>query len=79
LKLWVPDTDPVKSMTNMAEDAQLSGRGAIHLRVPDTTIDQHSVDRLRTELAGIGEPGVTKKLDARLLVISIVRTRSVSE
>jgi hypothetical protein len=61
-------------MINKAEDAQLIGRSAIHLRVPDVTVGQHSVGCLRLEHVTFGEPRATKKLDARLLGTCIVRT-----
>lgn len=74
LNLWVPDADPVKSIVNMAEAAQLSGQDSIQLRVLDMTMDQHCIDRLRIALAGIGDLDATKELDAWLLVMRIAQT-----
>jgi hypothetical protein len=69
LSLWVPDTDPVKSIANMAEAAHLNGHGAIHLRVLHTTMDQDAIERLKGELMGLGRLEVTQELGSWLFVV----------
>jgi hypothetical protein len=53
LEMWVPDPDPVKSMLNMVESAELAGLSEFEIRIGQTTIDKAALDSLAYELDGM--------------------------
>ena len=53
LEMWVPDPDPVKSMLNMVESAELAGLGEFSLRIAQSTINEAALGSLASELDGL--------------------------
>lgn len=71
LELWVPDSDPVKSLLNMADAAQLGGKPLIVVRIQHATLDEAGIDRLRIEIGSGGALSVENKGSAWQLQIGV--------
>ena len=71
LELWVPDSDPVKSLLNMVDAAQLAGKQSILVTIRQATLDQAGVDQLRTELGTAGSLSVDVDGDSWILKIAM--------
>lgn len=54
LELWVPDEDPVKSILNMIEAAQLAGRDALAIEVSAQTLPAERIDELAAAAKALG-------------------------
>jgi NifU-like protein involved in Fe-S cluster formation len=70
LDTWVPDEDPVRSLTSLVEAAQLCGSDAVAIRVSNKTLDGHSSDSLKEKLGSLGEVAMASETDAIVLTIS---------
>jgi hypothetical protein len=53
LEVWVPDPDPVNSILNMVESAELSGMEGFDLRVRQSTLGGDGLARLKAKLHGL--------------------------
>lgn len=71
LELWVPDSDPVKSLLNMADAAQLGGKPSIVVRIQHSTLDEAGVDRLRAEMGSADALSVENEGNAWRLKIEV--------
>src|SRR5437762_2304495 len=70
LDTWVPDEDPVRSLTSLVEAAQLCASDSVSVRVSNKTLDGHSIDSLKEKLATLGEVAVTPETDAVVFTVS---------
>src|SRR2546430_11478292 len=70
LDTWVPDEDPVRSLTNLVEAAQLCGSNSVSVRVGTKTLDGHSPELLTEKLASLGNVNVTKEDDTVVFTVS---------
>jgi len=61
LDTWVPDEDPVRSLCNLVEAAQLGGSDSVAVRVSNQTLDGVSPEVLQEKLGGLGEVAVLKE------------------
>src|SRR5205085_8820385 len=55
LDTWVPDEDPLRSLTSLVEAAQLCGSDSVSIRVSNKALQGHSGDSLKEKLATLGE------------------------
>jgi len=70
LDTWVPDEDPVRSLTNLVEAAQLCGSDSVSVRVSSKTLDGHSSEVLKEKLASLGEVATTQEKESSMFTIS---------
>ncbi len=70
LDTWVPDDDPVRSLSSLVEAAQLCGSDSVSVRVGNKTLNGHSADSLKEKLAGLGEAGFTQEDEAVVFTVS---------
>jgi len=70
LDTWVPDDDPVRSLSSLVEAAQLCGSDSVSVRVGNKTLDGHSAESLKEKLAGLGEVACTQESDAVVFTVS---------
>ncbi len=70
LDTWVPDEDPIRSLTNLVEAAQLCGSESVSVRVGNQTLDGHSSELLKEKLASLGEVAMAKEKDSSTFTIS---------
>ena len=54
LDTWVPDEDPVRSLSSLVEAAQLCGSDSVKVRVSEKTLKDQSLDELKQKLATLG-------------------------
>lgn len=47
LEMWVPDPDPVKSVLNMVEAAEIGGIESFDIAISSDTLDGRRLDELR--------------------------------
>ena len=73
LDTWVPDEDPIRSLSNLVEAAQLCGSDSIAVRVSNKTLNGHSADSLSEKLAGLGEVTLTQEKNAMVLAIQALQ------
>src|SRR2546423_6248022 len=64
LDTWVPDEDPVRSLSSLVEAAQLCGKDSVSVRVGSKTLNGHSADALKEKLASLGEVASSQETDA---------------
>jgi NifU-like protein involved in Fe-S cluster formation len=64
LDTWVPDEDPVRSLTNLVEAAQLCGGDSVSVRVGNKTLDGHSSELLKEKLASLGEVAMAREKES---------------
>ena len=77
LELWVPDEDPVKSILNMIEAAQLAKRDTVAIEVSSHTIGAEQMRRLNELAAAFGDVSVTSRPTRHLIEMSeLQRSRS---
>jgi NifU-like protein involved in Fe-S cluster formation len=70
LETWVPDEDPVRSLANLVEAAQLCGNDSVSVRVGNKTLDGHSLDLLKEKLASLGEVAVARENESVTFAIA---------
>jgi len=70
LETWVPAEDPVRSLTNLVEAAQLCGDDSVSVRVGNKTLDGYSLDLLKEKLATLGEVTATSDMDCATFTIT---------
>ena len=70
LDTWVPDEDPVRSLTNLVEAAQLCGSDSVSFRVGTKTLNGHSPESLQEKLASLGDVNVSKEDDTVVFKVS---------
>src|SRR5205823_6303227 len=70
LDTWVPDEDPVRSLTSLVEAAQLCGEDAVSVRVGSKTLDGHSPDSLKEKLGSLGQVAFGQENEAVVFTIT---------
>lgn len=70
LDTWVPDEDPVRSLTNLVEAAQLCGSESVSVRVSHRTLQPHGPDVLEEKLGSLGEVAVAREPEAVVFTIA---------
>jgi len=70
LDTWVPDEDPIRSLSSLVEAAQLCGSDSVSVRVANKTLQNQSADSLKAKLASLGEVAVTLEKDSTVFTIS---------
>src|SRR5437879_2475446 len=70
LDTWVPDDDPLRSLTSLVEAAQLCGTNSVAVRVGNKSLDGYSADSLKDKLGTLGEVAVLPEADAVVFTIS---------
>lgn len=70
LDTWVPDDDPVRSLTNLVEAAQLCGSESVSVRVSNQTLQPQGPGLLEEKLASLGDLAVTREPEAVVFTIS---------
>src|SRR6266478_1762268 len=70
LDTWVPDEDPVRSLTSLVEAAQLCGSNSVAVRVGNKTLDGYSADSVKEKLASLGEVEISQESDSVVFTIS---------
>src|SRR2546429_8855017 len=70
LDTWVPDEDPVRSLTSLVEAAQLCGENSVSVRVGNKTLDGHSPDSLKEKLGSLGEVAFGQEDEAVVFTIT---------
>jgi hypothetical protein len=55
LEGWVPDADPVRSLLNMVETAELAGEASITIRFAAATLDPAGRDTLLAAVSDLGQ------------------------
>jgi NifU-like protein involved in Fe-S cluster formation len=73
LDTWVPDEDPLRSLSSLVEAAQLCGSHSVAVRVSNKTIAHLAVDSLKEKLATFGEVAVTQEPDAAVFTITLLQ------
>lgn len=71
LEMWVPDTDPVQSITNMIEAAEIYGSESFDLQIGRSSISVKQLDTLKVELAAKTSISITERSDGYLLGIDL--------
>src|SRR5205823_7950137 len=70
LDTWVPDDDPVRSLSSLVEAAQLGGSDSVSVRVANGTIEHLSLPFLEEKLGAIGEVISTEEPAAVVFTVS---------
>ena len=70
LDTWVPDEDPIRSLSSLVEAAQLCGSDSVSVRVANKTLQNQSADSLKTKLASLGEVAVSQEKESAVFTIS---------
>src|SRR2546423_1307593 len=73
LDTWVPDEDPIRSLSNLVEAAQLCGSDSVSVRVSNTTIEHLAAGSLKEKLASLGEVTSEAEPDAVVFTISTLQ------
>lgn len=76
LDTWVPDEDPIRSLVNLVEAAQLCGSKSISVRVLKKTLEPESPESVNEELGSLGESGFVPDQDAVVFTISKLQETS---
>ena len=69
LDTWVPDEDPVKSLLNMVEAAELAGRETLAVRLRAETMDAAQRAALLDAVADLGRAAFTPDGDGFVLTV----------
>ena len=70
LDTWVPDEDPVRSLTSLVEAAQLCGSDSVSVRVSNKTLEGCSNASLKERLSTLGHVTVATETDAIVFTVS---------
>lgn len=70
LDTWVPDDDPVRSLSSLVEAAQLCGSDSVAVRVGNPTLAECSTAALQEKLASLGEVAFSQEKDSAVLSIT---------
>jgi hypothetical protein len=70
LDTWVPDDDPIQSLANLFEAAQLCGSNAVSVRVSNKTLESHCDVSLKEKLASLGEVTVEPEAESTVFTVS---------
>lgn len=71
LDIWVPDDDPLKSVVNMVDAAELAAVPEIHIRIGPKTLENLDLEALRALAGEVGE--VSTERDGESVVFSVRR------
>jgi hypothetical protein len=77
LDTWVPDDDPIRSLCNLVEAAQLGGSDAVSVRVSSRTLQTASPGSVKEKLATLGEVVATEEENAVVFAVSNLQQTSV--
>lgn len=69
LDTWVPDDDPVRSLSSLVEAAQLCGSDAVAVRVARATLGAGGERAVRDKLGTLGEVAVREEADAVVFTV----------
>jgi len=70
LDTWVPDEDPIRSLSSLVEAAQLCGSDSVSVRVANKTLEHLPTGSLKEKLASFGEVDITPEREAAIFTIS---------
>ena len=70
LDTWVPDEDPVRSLSSLVEAAQLCGSDSVCVRVSSGTLGTDSAPSLAEKLGSLGEVTFRQEPDAVVLTVN---------
>ena len=73
LDTWVPDENPLRSLSSLVEAAQLCGSDSVAVRVGNKTIAGLTAASVKEKLAPFGEVVVTPEKDAVVFSISMLQ------
>jgi hypothetical protein len=76
LDTWVPDDDPLRSILNMVEAAEISGLAALTVRVGPATLAALDLENLRAQLARLGTVEITIANGAALVHVEAIGGRT---
>ena len=69
LEMWVPDEDPIKSLLNMVEAAEMAGRTSIAIRLGARTAASVDAPALRSALEPLGTVDLRTENDELIIAI----------
>jgi hypothetical protein len=78
LETWVPDEDPVRSILNMAESAEIAGCAEIAVQVRRDTLPNDRDDELLAALAALGDPVIRPDADTGGVVVTVTALGGLS-
>src|SRR5665213_865641 len=70
LDTWVPDEDPIRSLVNLVEAAQLCGSKSVSVRVSNQTLGAGAAEAVRDKLDSLGDASFVQEKDAATFTIS---------
>ncbi len=70
LDTWVPDEDPIRSLSSLVEAAQLCGTDTVSVRVSNNTLKDQPAATLQEKLATLGDFAAKQDNGAMVLTIS---------
>jgi NifU-like protein involved in Fe-S cluster formation len=70
LDTWVPDEDPIRSLSSLVEAAQLCGSDSVAVRVANKTLEHLPLGSLKEKLASFGEIAITQERESAVFTIS---------
>jgi NifU-like protein involved in Fe-S cluster formation len=76
LDTWVPDEDPIRSLVNLVEAAQLCGSKSVSVRVANKTLEPHSAESVKEKLGSLGEAGFVQDQETVVFTISKLQETS---
>lgn len=71
LDIWVPDDDPLKSVVNMVDAAELAAVPEIHIRLGPKTLENLDLEALRKLASEVGEVAIER--DGESAIVSVRR------
>jgi len=78
LDTWVPDDDPLRSILNMVEAAEIAGRATLAIRVGPVTAAALELDDLHAQLSRLGTVDITHDGDHVLIRVDAIGGRSAT-
>lgn len=78
LEMWVPDENPVKSILNMVEAAESSGKQDIQVSVSNNTFADSDVNELIEEINKIGAVSIQEEGNRIILNVTELQTDTLS-
>src|SRR5271165_4187835 len=69
LDTWVPDDDPMRSLSSLVEAAQLCGSDLVIVRVANRTLEGQSLTALKEKLGSLGEADFSHERDSVVFTI----------
>jgi hypothetical protein len=76
LDTWVPDDDPLRSILNMVEAAEIAGRASLAVRVGPVTAERLDLDDLRRQLTPLGTVAIEPDGDGTIIRVDAIGGRA---